>query len=116
MSRSVQVLVVEDEAMIALDIEAELNERGFEVLGPTGNLSSTLNLLSTQMPSIALLDINLGQNTSFEIAQTLADHGVPFVFLSGDTGKLPKRFADRRVLAKPIDFDELDSVINTEIG
>jgi DNA-binding response OmpR family regulator len=116
MSDAPKVLVVEDEPLIALDLESELTERGFEVVGPAGRVDKALELVTRTELSIAVLDINLGGHDSFEIAKALELQEVPFVFLSGDTTKLPELYKDRPVLSKPIDYEALARTLRMHLG
>ncbi len=102
------VLVVEDEALIAMDIQLQLEDGGWSVIGPAGTSEKALDLLEATHPRFAVLDINLGRKTSYDVADNLAARGVPFLFLSGGTKEvLPDRFRARPLLQKPIRYDEL---------
>jgi DNA-binding response OmpR family regulator len=97
-----RVLVVEDEALIALDIETALKSGGCEVLGPVGTLAEAARLAADTTLDAAVLDINLGNEKVFSVADALAERGVPFVFLTGyETDILPKRHHDRPSITKP---------------
>ena len=61
------VLVVEDEALIALDLQALLEHAGYRVLGPANSPAVAFNLLEANQPDVALLDINLGRTDAFAI-------------------------------------------------
>ncbi len=102
------VLVVEDEVLIAMDIQMQLEDGGWIVIGPAGTPERALTLLDETQPQFAVLDINLGRKTSFDVADSLMARGVPFVFLSGGTREvLPDRFRALPLLQKPIRYDEL---------
>ena len=79
-----KVLVAEDEAAIALDIEQSLREQGCVVLGPTATIADTLASLSHDRPDAALLDMQLLDGLATPIAATLAGMGVPFALLTAD--------------------------------
>ena len=79
-----KVLVAEDEALIAMDIETSLREQGCIVLGPTATIAATLASLSRDRPDVALLDLHLLDGLATPIAATLAAMGVPFAVLAGD--------------------------------
>lgn len=102
------VLIVEDNVLIALDIQAFLEDSGFQVSGPAGSVKEALRLFDAQRPHIALLDINLGIEDSFGVADMLADAKVPFVFLSGNSADvLPARFNGAHLMEKPIHYENL---------
>ena len=80
--RALLILVVEDEALIALDLAETLEENGFQVLGPVATVLSALSLLNGQRPDAAVLDVNLAQGTTAPVAHLLKSMGVPFLIAS----------------------------------
>ena len=107
--RATRVLVVEDSMITALDLAQTLEERGFHVLGPTASVSGALRIIENNVVDIAILDINLGKEDSFPIADRLMEKGVPFAFLTGyDAASImPMRFAGTSHLSKPFSDDSL---------
>jgi light-regulated signal transduction histidine kinase (bacteriophytochrome) len=99
------ILLVEDRALIAIDTEAELRKLGARDVAASPSAPAAILTLEARTPDLAILDFNLGEETSEALADLLASRGIPFVFLSGyaDTAMIPERFADVRVLRKPID-------------
>jgi two-component SAPR family response regulator len=105
-----RILVVDDEWLIAATLEMMLQEIGHEVLGPAPNVGQALMLISETTPDAAILDVALGQDRSFAVADALDAQGVPFVFVTGyATADLPSRFADRPILQKPVARQALQS-------
>ena len=78
-----RVLIVEDEALIALSLEEMAQEAGGEVVGPASNVDEALLMIENNSIDMALLDFNLGGETSLPIADALRLKGVPFTFLTG---------------------------------
>jgi CheY-like chemotaxis protein len=77
------VLVVEDEFLIAMDLEAMLRDHGWRVLGPAATVAEALGLLEDgKMPDVALLDVNLRGETVVPVAEVLRERGVPIVLAS----------------------------------
>src|SRR5688572_1530526 len=77
------VLVVEDEFLIAMDLEAMLKEHGWHLLGPAATVAEALALLEDgKMPDVALLDVNLRGETVAPVAEVLRERGVPIVLAS----------------------------------
>jgi DNA-binding response OmpR family regulator len=102
------VLVVEDEWLIAEQIEQALTAAGYDVLGPVGRARAALALLATSPVDAALLDINVHGERSFAVAERLAKASTPFIFLSGYSNvELPESFSDRPLMQKPIDVGRL---------
>lgn len=76
------ILIVEDEFMIAFDLQIMLEGHGWRVMGPVGTVREALILLEGERPSVALLDVNLGDEKVTPVAEYLAEHGVPFALAS----------------------------------
>lgn len=108
-----RVLVVEDEMMVAMLIEDMLTDLGFEVVGPAMRLESALKLADVEPIDGAVLDVNLGSEKSFPVAQLLRNRGIPFVFATG-YGKIgvSDTFPDAVVLAKPFQTHDLLKVLD----
>lgn len=100
-----RILVVEDEYLIASDLASWLEDQGAEVLGPVPSVEEALALLDTDpLPDAAVLDINLGNEQVFPVADALQAADVPFVFMSGYDAKLiPGPYGDVPRCAKPLD-------------
>lgn len=77
------ILVVEDKALLAMELKDILVRAGFHVAGPHRTVESALADIARRMPDAALLDVNLGENTSEPIAARLREAGAPFAFVSG---------------------------------
>jgi two-component system, response regulator PdtaR len=77
------VLLLEDEAIIALDLQDELQECGYAVAGPFNTCAAALDWLHTATPDIAILDTLLKDGPCRDIARELARQGVPFLIYSG---------------------------------
>ena len=96
------VLVVEDEALIAMDLQALLEDAGYHVLGPANSTAAAMALLDGNEPDVALLDVNLGRSDVFGVANALADRKTKLIFLTGHTAqKLPQAHRHRPLVAKP---------------
>jgi PAS domain S-box-containing protein len=102
-ARRLRVLVVEDEAIVALEIEQNLRDAGFEVVGPAARVAEAMELLKESGCDAAVLDINLGSETSEAIARMLSGTGTPFVTVSGySQDQRPSGFSGGAFLAKPL--------------
>lgn len=78
-----QILVVEDEFLIAMELEQTLRSAGYRVLGPAPNVRTALELLQRERPHAAILDVNLGGERVTPVAEVLRAMSVPFVLASG---------------------------------
>jgi len=98
-----RVLVVEDEAIIAIDMAAALEDAGYAVMGPVGSVFEAMQLLDETPCDCAVLDINLAGETSAPVAGRLLEQGVPFVTVSGNTPEtIGEEFSQAPFLSKPI--------------
>ena len=106
-----RVLLVEDEALVALMMQETLTEFGFQVVGPVGTASEALSAARDSQIDAAVLDINLGDGLVYTVAEILAVRGVPFVFVTGyESDSVDARFQDVPILQKPIERDMLQKV------
>lgn len=106
------ILVVEDEALIAMTLEMQLRAAGCKITGPVPSVSEALTALSANAVDACVLDINLAGEVSFPVADRLDDLVVPFVFLTGHSNRLiPKRHSMRPVLGKPHDPIQLTALL-----
>ncbi|RNC96022.1 MAG: response regulator [Oricola sp.] len=105
------ILVVEDEALIAMDIEMTLEEAGHENIAVCHSVNEAMTQIDKSIPRLALLDFNLGKDTtSLPVAERLADNQVPVIFLSGyteSTVEIPEELSGAKRMAKPFRGDEL---------
>ena len=108
-----RILVVEDEALIAAQIEDVLTEAGYAVLGPASRLTDAFDHFYQAAPDAALLDINIAGERSFPLAEFLTAKGVPFAFCSGygNASAIPEQFRHIPVVAKPADPAALMEVL-----
>jgi DNA-binding response OmpR family regulator len=80
---NLKIMIVEDEALIALDLAMAVEEKGAQVVGPFMALPAALAGLETETPDAAILDVDIRGNLVFPLADRLADKGIPFVFQTG---------------------------------
>ena len=104
-----RVLIVEDEALPAMETASLLSDGGFEVIGPAASVRQAFQCLDESSGcDAALLDVNLGSETSEAIAQKLFDSGIPFIVVSGySPQQLPAVFQDAPFAPKPLDHGRL---------
>lgn len=82
------ILIVEDDALQAMDLEFALKDAGFSIIGPAGTPSSALSMIEEKVPDSAILDYNLAHETSADVAVSLRSEGVPFVYVTGQKERL----------------------------
>jgi PAS domain S-box-containing protein len=106
-----RVLLVEDEALVAMMIQETLAEFGFRVIGPISSASEALAAARESHFDAAVLDINLGDGLVYTVAEILGKRGVPFVFVTGyDADSVDPRFSGVPILQKPIERDMLQKI------
>jgi DNA-binding NtrC family response regulator len=107
------VLVVEDDAIIAMDFEDTLLGFGVKVVRIAASVARALAVIDERVPEFALLDIGLVQEKSFAIAERLEALGVPFAFVSGygADASFPAAFAQKPRLPKPCTTEALEAVL-----
>jgi CheY-like chemotaxis protein len=111
-----RVLVVEDEALIAMLVEDMIHDSGGEMVGSAGTLSDAVDLARTAQADVALLDLDLKGTLAYPAADVLRERGVPLVFTSGyGSGALIQRFQDCPILDKPFDQHSLEQAIDTAL-
>jgi DNA-binding response OmpR family regulator len=79
------ILVVEDEFLIAMDLQLLLEDHGWRVMGPVATVRDALTLLEHELPSVALLDVNLGTELVTPVALALKERCVPFAVATAYT-------------------------------
>jgi PAS domain S-box-containing protein len=113
-----RVLVVEDEALVALQLQNDLQQAGHHIVGPARSLKHGLMLASQEHIDAALLDVRLGRETSAAIADLLLARNIPFAFATGysDCALLPEHLRETPKLSKPYMIKELRRVVDSLIG
>lgn len=107
-----RVLIVEDEVLIAMNLEDMLNELGHEVVGQATRIDKAMELARESDIDFAVLDINLVGKQSFPVADILRERGIPFAFASGNGPEgLIDRYRDVPALQKPYAQEDLERTI-----
>jgi PAS domain S-box-containing protein len=110
---SSRILVIEDEALVALQLQADLESVGHTVIGPARSLQAGLSLVKDQAIDLALVDVSLGRETSAPIADELIARNVPFAFVTGysDIAVLPEHLRQMPRLSKPYVLADIRQII-----
>lgn len=97
------VLIVEDQVLIALDLEAMLSDEGLSRVSAASSVHQAMVAIGAAPPDLAILDINLGPSNSFAVAEELRRRGTPFVFATGygEGAELPDELAGTPIVRKP---------------
>ena len=111
---SMKILVVEDEAIVSLLLEDMLLDLGYGDVWVASDVESALGLLASKRPDVAVLDVNLGGESAYPVAEQLAAMKIPFVFATG-YGRfgIDGPWAAHPVIQKPYDIKALQAVIGS---
>lgn len=89
-----KVMIVEDEMLLAMELESEVEMAGHQVTGVAMSSSQAKEQISTSRPDFAFVDIHLMDGpTGVDVGRELAAAGIPYVFVSGNIKKIPEDFA-----------------------
>jgi CheY-like chemotaxis protein len=116
--RGLRVLLLEDEALVSMLLEAMLEQMGCEVVGPAMRVAQAIALaLTDPPPNVAILDVNVHGETAFPVADVLRERDIPFMFASGYGGAaLPEAWSGTPVLQKPFTSLQLSEALRSSLG
>jgi PAS domain S-box-containing protein len=113
--RGHRVMIVEDEVLVAIALCRELEELGFSVVGKYSRLADAMSAARTNDCDFAILDINLGGEMVYPVADVLIERDIPFVFITGYGAEgIDARFGNAPVLQKPVDIEILQSIFSAD--
>lgn len=107
-------MIVEDQAILAMELELVLSDAGCDVVGCAMDRNSAFEIAEREKPDLALVDLNLLDGmTGPEIAHRLvADHGASVVFLTANPEQIPEGFAGALgAVSKPFDEQTINAVV-----
>ena len=112
-----RILIVEDNAILAHDLEDIMREHGARTIGPAFDLEAALQLARNNDCDCAILDINLGQDKVWPVARMLHENDTPIVFVSADCVDRPldAPFHLHDCLDKPVARDDLVSAVAVKL-
>jgi len=119
----VKILIVEDEALLAMELESEVEEAGHEIVGVAADSKQALSLIEKTSPQFAFVDIQLLDGpTGIDVGRHLASRSIPYVFVSGNLKRIPEDFAGALgAIEKPYTMNGLqnalefiDTIVNGE--
>ena len=107
-----RILIVEDEAAIALDIEHALRAEGATVVGPAATIEDALAEIAQNQVDCALLDVKLGDGNADAVAAALDKRAIPIVFVTAYSDeRMPPGFEARPVIRKPYEQRQLLNLV-----
>lgn len=114
-----RILIVEDEIFVAMAIEDALIHAGADVLGPVMSVASGLEILDNEAQiDGAILDVNLGNELVYPLAEALRDRGVPIIFHTAldDRALISTSFPDAAICVKPMLSAQLVTIAAAQFG
>lgn len=108
------ILLVEDQLVIALDAEEMLGAIGAKSVISVASAEEALLTIAQRPPTLAILDVNLGNGSSLPVADELERLGIPFMFATGygDTAMIPERMRDLPIVRKPYSIESLRGALS----
>lgn len=109
-----RTLIVEDEMLLALELESEVEANGHQVIGVASDFAEAVKLVDEAMPEFAFVDIQLRDGpTGIDIGRHLASKGIPFIFVSGNLKRIPDDFVGALgAIEKPYTVNGLQNALS----
>lgn len=115
--QGVRVLLVEDEALVAMAVEDMLADLGCVVAASACTLGEARDHTQAGGFECALLDVSLGGKPVFPVAEMLSKQGIPFVFASGyGREALPEIYRTCPLVSKPFQLEDLSAALSTAVA
>lgn len=112
-----RILIVEDEFLVAVQLEEDIRSAGCTVVGPYSTLARAVEASRRERFDVALLDVNLNGDMVYPLADELLARRIPFVLLSGySSSDLPERLSDVPRATKPYDPATLIEILQTAVS
>ena len=108
MAEHLRILLVEDDVLIGMMLADMFDALGLPEPAQAANKDEALAIIATESLGGALVDINLGEEKGWPVADALAERGIPFAFTSGGGDILPPAHAHRRLVAKPFRISDIE--------
>lgn len=111
-----RILVVEDEMLVSLLVEDTLSDRDCIVVGPAATVAEAMRLATTEKLDGAVMDVNIGGEKVYGVAEALEQRGIPFLFVSGyGQSAVPRDRPAWRVCAKPFRGADMVAMLTSQI-
>lgn len=108
MAENLRILLVEDDVLIGMMLADMFDALGLPEPAQAASKDEALAIIAAEPLGGALVDINLGDDKGWPVADALAERGIPFAFTSGGGDVLPAAHAHRRLVAKPFRISDIE--------
>lgn len=107
-------MIVEDEALLALELELEVESAGHVVVGTAASRKAAFDIIDQTVPDFAFVDVHLSDGPSgIDIGRRLAERSIPFVFVTGNVKRIPEDFVGAiGAIEKPYTMNGLQNALN----
>lgn len=107
-------MIVEDEALLALELELEVESAGHVVVGTAASRKAAFDIIDQTGPDFAFVDVHLSDGPSgIDIGRRLAERSIPFVFVTGNVKRIPEDFVGAiGAIEKPYTMNGLQNALN----
>jgi|SRR5687768_14339051 DNA-binding response OmpR family regulator len=112
-TKTARLLLIEDEALILLNVKSMLSDMGWEVAGTAAKIDAALHLAQTGSFDAAIVDINLDGAMTYPVADILREREIPFAFTTGyGRTAIDHSYSGVPILHKPFSPDQLQAVVS----
>lgn len=108
-----KIMIVEDEALLALELELEVESAGHVVVGTAASRKAAIDIIDASVPEFAFVDVHLSDGPSgIDIGRRLAERKIPFVFVTGNVKRIPDDFVGALgAIEKPYTMNGLQNAL-----
>jgi PAS domain S-box-containing protein len=108
-----RIMIVEDEALVAMILEDQLEDLGLSIVSSCNSVSEAIKAINRRPPEAAILDVNLGGELVYPVADVLLERGIPFLFVTGyGRESIDRRYSSIQVLEKPVERQALELIFS----
>lgn len=112
MTDAPRILLVEDDVLIGMMLVDMFDALGLPEPAQATTKDEALALIASESIVGALVDINLGEEKGWPVADALAERGIPFAFTSGGGDVIPPEHAHHRLVTKPFRLNDIEAAID----
>ncbi|HYM99147.1 MAG TPA: response regulator [Aestuariivirgaceae bacterium] len=112
-TKKLRFLLIEDEALILLNLKSALKDLGWEVSGTAAKIDAAMKVARTGSFDAAIIDINLDGSMTYPVADILRERAIPFAFTTGyGRTAIDNAYSEIPILQKPFSHDQLKNVVS----